>query len=192
MDALTVAINREHSEPFRIVLVLPARAYSGKYDNDRHVTQLRELDNGRGIVSVYCPYASGPTAGMQPFTYRPIYVHAKVAIVDDEWLTVGSANMNNRGLITDSELNAVVRDATLARNLRVRLWAEHLGLSREAVAAADPVALVDQEWTARAKENAEIIQQGDRPLLCDVHRYEIGHMPGSRLLEEIEVLTLER
>ncbi|HEY4034142.1 MAG TPA: phospholipase D family protein [Ktedonobacteraceae bacterium] len=30
--------------------------------------------------------------------YRPIYVHAKVAIVDDLWTTVGSANLNNRGM----------------------------------------------------------------------------------------------
>lgn len=191
MDALIAVINQERSEPFRIVIVLPARAYSGKYDNDRHVSMLREADSGRGIVSVYCPYASGPAAGLQPFTYRPIYVHAKVAIIDDEWLMVGSANLNSRGFITDSEMNAVVRDATLARQLRVQLWAEHLGLSYEDVDAADPVALVDREWTARAAENAAIIQQADRPLLCDIHRYEIGHMPGSRLLEELEVLTLE-
>jgi len=42
-----------------------------------------------------------PNAGVNAFSYRPTYVHAKVGIVDDEWLTVGSANLNNRGLITD-------------------------------------------------------------------------------------------
>jgi phosphatidylserine/phosphatidylglycerophosphate/cardiolipin synthase-like enzyme len=190
MDALVAAM-RSAPADFRIVLVLPAQAYSGKYDNDRHVERLREVDAGRGIVSVYCPYAYGPTAGVRPFTYRPIYVHAKVAIVDDEWLTVGSANLNNRGLITDSEIAAIVHAPDLAREMRLSLWAEHLNLPREEVAAADPVALIDHEWTRRAEENAEIVQRADRPLRCALHRYEIGRMPGAWFLEEAEALTFE-
>jgi phosphatidylserine/phosphatidylglycerophosphate/cardiolipin synthase-like enzyme len=191
MDALIGALNKERDEPFRIVILLPARAYSGKWDNDQHVARLREADRGRGIVSVYCPYASGPSAGVAPFSYRPIYVHAKVAIVDDEWLTVGSANLNARGLVTDGEMNAVVCDAQLARNLRVDLWAEHLRLPREQVAQADPVTLADRVWVERAAETAEIVKRADRPLTCQVHRYEIGRMPGSWFLEEVEALTLE-
>jgi phosphatidylserine/phosphatidylglycerophosphate/cardiolipin synthase-like enzyme len=191
IDALLGAMNREHDGPFRIVIVLPARAYSGKWDNDQHVTRLCDADKGRGIVSVYCPYASGPSAGVRAFTYRPIYVHAKVAIVDDEWLTVGSANLNSRGLVTDGEMNAVVRDGGLARDLRIDLWAEHLGLPREEVAQTDPIELADRVWVERAARTAEIVKNGDRPLECQVHRYEVGRMPGSWLLEEVEVLTLE-
>src|SRR5436309_489441 len=63
--------------------------------------------------------------------YRPIYVHAKVAIVDDLWSTVGSANLNNRGLRDDTEMNVATLDAELARGLRMMLWAEHLGLMSE-------------------------------------------------------------
>ncbi len=114
MDALLDVLDKPRDEPFRIVIILPAHAYSGKWDNDQHVAKLRNADKGRGMVSVYCPYASGPSAGVQPFTYRPIYVHAKVGIVDDEWVTVGSANLNSRGLITDSEINAVIHDPDLA------------------------------------------------------------------------------
>jgi len=191
MDALIGAMNRARGERFRIVIVLPARAYSGKWDNDQHVAQLREADNGRGIVSVYCPYASGPTAGATPFTYRPTYVHAKVAVVDDEWFTVGSANLNGRGLITDSEINAVARAPAIARDLRIDLWAEHLALPRARVAAADPLDLVDEVWPARAAETADIIKKADRPLSCAVHRYEVGRMPGSWLLQEAEALTFE-
>jgi phosphatidylserine/phosphatidylglycerophosphate/cardiolipin synthase-like enzyme len=191
VDALIAAMNTQHAEPFRIVIVLPARAYDGKWDNDQHVARLREVDAGRGMVSVYCPYTSGPTIGVHAFAYRPIYVHAKVAIIDDEWLTVGSANLNNRGLITDSEINAVVRDPELARNLRIALWAEHLALPREQVAQADPIDLVDHQWAGRAAENAQIIRRADRPLVCAAHRYETGHMPGARLLEEAEALTFE-
>ena len=63
--------------------------------------------------------------------YRPIYVHAKVAIVDDLWTTVGSANLNNRGMRDDTEMNVTTLDAELAQGLRLMLWAEHLGLVSE-------------------------------------------------------------
>lgn len=192
MDALIAAMNRRRDGPFRIAIVLPARAYDGKWDNDRHVARLREVDGGRGIVSVYSPYTSGPGSGAAAFIYRPIYVHAKVAIVDDAWLTVGSANLNNRGLATDSEINAVVRDAGLARGLREQLWAEHLGCSREEVASADPHELLDHLWPARAEENAAIMRRADRPLPSAVLRYEVGRMPGAWLLEEAQALTVER
>jgi phosphatidylserine/phosphatidylglycerophosphate/cardiolipin synthase-like enzyme len=191
MAALIAAMNRPRSAPFRIVIVLPARAYDGKRDNDRHVERLRAEDRGRGMVSAYCPYASGPNLGTHAFTYRPTYVHAKVAIIDDEWLMVGSANLNNRGLVTDSEVVAAIRDADLARNLCIDLWAEHLALPREQIVAADPTALVDLQWPERAEENAAIIQRADRPLLCAIHRYEPGRMPGSWFLEEAEVITVE-
>ena len=191
MEALIASMNRPGAEHLRIVLVLPAHADRGKWDNDRHVSTLRDADNGRGIVSVYSLYTSGPRAGKRPFTYRPTYVHAKVAIIDDEWCTVGSANLNDRGLVTDSEINAVVRDGDMARNLRIDLWAEHLALPREQVAQADAHALADHAWVDRAAENARIIQQSTGPLVCGVHRYEVGHMPGSWLLEEVEVLTFE-
>ena len=49
-----------------------------------------------------------------------------VAIIDDLWSTVGSANLNNRGMRDDTEMNVATLDAELARGLRVLLWAEHL------------------------------------------------------------------
>ena len=58
----------------------------------------------------------------------PLYVHAKVGIVDDRWLTIGSANLNAHSLLNDTEMNVVTDDAELARATRERLWAEHLEL----------------------------------------------------------------
>src|SRR5260370_7770972 len=63
--------------------------------------------------------------------YRPIYAHAKVAIVNDLWSTVGSANLNNRGMRDDAEMNVATLDTGLAHGLRLMLWAEHLGLMGE-------------------------------------------------------------
>ena len=45
----------------------------------------------------------------------PVYVHAKVAVIDDIWACVGSANLNRRSWSHDSELSAAVLDATRRR-----------------------------------------------------------------------------
>jgi cardiolipin synthase len=58
---------------------------------------------------------------------RDIYVHAKVAVVDDEWATIGSANAMFRSFREDTEMNATVWDAAVAKDLRHQLMAEHLG-----------------------------------------------------------------
>jgi phosphatidylserine/phosphatidylglycerophosphate/cardiolipin synthase-like enzyme len=59
----------------------------------------------------------------------PIYVHAKVCVVDDTWMTVGSDNLNLRSWTHDSEICCAVMDTEggLARDTRVRLAREHLG-----------------------------------------------------------------
>ncbi len=44
------------------------------------------------------------------------------------WLTVGSANLNEHSLFNDTEMNVVTHDPPLARETRLRLWAEHLEL----------------------------------------------------------------
>ena len=50
------------------------------------------------------------------------------AIVDDRWLTIGSANLNEHSLFNDTEMNVVIHDPALARETRLRLWSEHLEL----------------------------------------------------------------
>lgn len=72
----------------------------------------------------------------------PIYVHAKVMIVDDGLLRVGSSNLNNRSMGLDSECDialeaggAADREA-LIRAVRADLLGEHLGLTARRVEAA--------------------------------------------------------
>jgi phosphatidylserine/phosphatidylglycerophosphate/cardiolipin synthase-like enzyme len=78
-----------------------------------------------------------------------IYVHAKVMIVDDAFLFLGSSNINRRGLYHDGEMNSFTipqhlkgDPANPARILRARLMAEHAGISAEMGQAlfADPMA----------------------------------------------------
>ena len=60
----------------------------------------------------------------------PVYVHAKVCVVDDTWLSCGSDNINRRSWTHDSELTVGVMDldGDLPRDVRTALWSEHLGL----------------------------------------------------------------
>lgn len=66
---------------------------------------------------------------------RPIYVHCKMMVADDLWMTIGSSNINRRSMTYDSELNAASIDGRIrrgahrtARAMRVQLMAHHLGL----------------------------------------------------------------
>ena len=80
-----------------------------------------------------------------------MYVHAKIGIVDDAWMTVGSANLNEHSLFNDTEVNVVVRDEAFVRAARLRLWEEHL----EQAADGDPCRVVDELWRPRAHESAQ-------------------------------------
>lgn len=92
----------------------------------------------------------------------PVYVHAKVCVIDDVWACVGSDNFNRRSWTHDSELSCAVLDDTrdqreprdpagrgdgarvFARNLRLRLLAEHLDLApHDDVDLIDPAAAVE-------------------------------------------------
>ena len=71
-----------------------------------------------------------------------VNVHSKLLIVDDELVTIGSANLNNRSMGLDTECNLAIEAAgddrirEAVRGLRQRLLAEHLGASVAAVAGA--------------------------------------------------------
>ena len=69
--------------------------------------------------------------GIENHAGTPVYVHAKVCVVDDTWATIGSDNFNRRSWTHDSELSAVVVDerGEYARRLRLTLAAEHLDRS---------------------------------------------------------------
>lgn len=95
------------------------------------IRTLGHLDNGNRF-GLYVPF-TGET---------PIYVHAKIMIIDDSILRIGSANMNNRSMGLDSECDIFVdcdrpgNDHCRAEVARLRhsLLAEHCGLEIDEVA----------------------------------------------------------
>jgi cardiolipin synthase len=61
--------------------------------------------------------------GVRIFEYTPAFLHAKVAVVDGLWATVGSSNIDPLSLLLNLEANVVVRDAGFARALSERFEA---------------------------------------------------------------------
>ncbi len=61
--------------------------------------------------------------GVRIFEYHRSFLHAKVAVIDNRWATVGSSNIDPFSLLLAREANVVVRDAGFATELRGRLAA---------------------------------------------------------------------
>jgi phosphatidylserine/phosphatidylglycerophosphate/cardiolipin synthase-like enzyme len=104
-----------------------------------HITQ---RNPHAGKLHVYTR-ALVPAESCRRDSGRHLYVHAKMAVIDDELMLIGSANINNRGWETDSELVVAAFEDTpagqssTARKLRMALWSHHLG--QPASRLADPV-----------------------------------------------------
>jgi phosphatidylserine/phosphatidylglycerophosphate/cardiolipin synthase-like enzyme len=116
----------------------------------------------------------------------PVYVHAKVCVVDDLWASVGSDNFNRRSWTHDSELSSAVLDTTrdpreprdpagtgdgartFARDLRLALAREHLDLAADG--SEDDLALDPARFVDALNERAAALdawhaggRQGPRP-----------------------------
>ena len=68
--------------------------------------------------------------------------HGKVAIIDGEWATVGSSNLDPLSLALNLEANVFVRDRAFAASLRASLDALRQRQCRE----VDPEAIVHRRW----------------------------------------------
>jgi phosphatidylserine/phosphatidylglycerophosphate/cardiolipin synthase-like enzyme len=139
-EALAAALR--HSPRLHMLIVVPRYP-----DRDGRISgraarsaQWRAIDHlrraGGSRVAVY---------DLENEAGTPIYVHAKAVVVDDVWAMVGSANLNRRSWTHDSEIACAVLDErpddreptdpgglgdrarVFARELRLRLWREHLG-----------------------------------------------------------------
>jgi phosphatidylserine/phosphatidylglycerophosphate/cardiolipin synthase-like enzyme len=142
------------SDDFRVVALLPARANDGADVSRGQIAALIHADDEAGRFLACTVYAR--TGKLRDV----VYVHAKIAIVDDRWFTIGSANLNAHSLFNDTEMNLVSLDPALARETRLRLWAEHLEATPDEV-AGDPATLVDERWRPIAEEQLHRLENGE-------------------------------
>jgi phosphatidylserine/phosphatidylglycerophosphate/cardiolipin synthase-like enzyme len=149
---------RRHPE-LRVVVVIPlvpdiaglnrVPQYLGR---ERAILRLTRAAPGR--VAAY---------GIENHAGTPVYVHAKVCVIDDAWASTGSDNFNRRSWTHDSELSAVVLDQGYARDLRLTLAAEHLdrlpeveerGLHEVMADCVDPAEMYDAYAACAARLQA--------------------------------------
>jgi len=150
VSIIAAKLRKPPTDDFRVVVVLPAHPNNGTDDTRGQLGVLVDAAERGGDSRRFSSctlYQPGPNG-------KPVYVHAKVGIVDDCWLTAGSANLNEHSLFNDTEVNVVVRDEELAREARLRLWSEHLERPVDEI-DGDPVRVVDQLWRPLAEQNAE-------------------------------------
>ncbi|HXD64361.1 MAG TPA: phospholipase D-like domain-containing protein [Solirubrobacteraceae bacterium] len=158
---------------FRVVVLLPAKANNGAEDTKGQVGRLIDADDDAGDQTKR--FLAVTIRALSPTHDRadPVYVHAKVAAVDDRWLIVGSANLNAHSLFNDTEMCVATDDAALARDTRIRLWAEHLEMDEATVRDTPATVLVDDRWHPIADEQLE----RDRANLPATHR--LLELPGA-------------
>jgi len=85
-------------------------------------------------------------AGVEIYEYHASFLHAKVAVVDGVWATVGSSNLDPLSLLLAREANVVVRDATLAQTLQASV----VDAMDTGSVKVDPQAYVQRGWWQRA------------------------------------------
>ncbi len=90
-------------------------------------------------------YGALLAAGVEIHEYSAGFLHAKVAVIDGHWATVGSSNLDPLSLLLAREANVVVDDAAFAQDLRMRLEnAIAVGSSQ-----VDPAAYANRPWRQR-------------------------------------------
>jgi phosphatidylserine/phosphatidylglycerophosphate/cardiolipin synthase-like enzyme len=178
-------LRRPPSDEFRVVIVLPSRPNDGSDDTRGQLGVLVEADGGGDRLLACALYARGGWGDEHPSS---VYVHSKVGIVDDRWLTIGSANLNEHSLFNDTEVNVVCADPELARTTRERLWAEHLG---EGVSVSgDPRVLVDEVWKPVSHEQLRRRQAGE-PLTAPLVRLPGVSKHSDRLRGPLQALVVD-
>ncbi|WP_415036884.1 cardiolipin synthase ClsB [Azonexus sp.] len=90
-------------------------------------------------------YGAALKAGIHIFEYEKSFMHAKVAVIDMDWATVGSSNIDPFSLLLAKEANIVVRDAAFAGALRAHLMAA-IAAGARAMCAQD---MARQVWPKR-------------------------------------------
>jgi cardiolipin synthase len=142
------AINNARSE------IIIANAY---FLPGRHFRQALNKAARRGVIVIlllqgkveyslqhyatHALYGNLLDAGIRIYEYKKSYLHAKVAVIDNHWATVGSSNIDPFSLLLAREANVVIDDKAFASELRSSL---------EQAIMKDSVSVVRKNWLAQS------------------------------------------
>lgn len=101
------------------------------YESDRPLTQL----------VARAAYASLMDSGIKIFEFEPRFLHAKIIVIDDDWSTIGSSNLDYRSFFLNDEINLVSSRPDLALQL-----GENLAADMERSIQITPQDIARQGW----------------------------------------------
>lgn len=123
-----------------------------KGENTFHPQSLKELQDTIGLkVSIARLRTSGMVGNQM--AYREIYIHSKLMIIDDVFVTLGSANMNQRSMSVDSEINFGATGQDWASKLRERVFSLLSAGATPGSGDRDTVPAVFDDWEKRMHDN---------------------------------------
>ncbi|WP_295992694.1 phospholipase D-like domain-containing protein [Rugamonas sp.] len=108
--------------------------------------------------------------------YEEIYIHAKVAIVDDAAFTIGSANLNLRSMALDSELNVLSQAKDVAYQLRCDLFSQCTGNAGPAL--FEDMGKTFSDWRILASKNVTNMKNGTQ-LQGQLLPFHVDRQPGA-------------
>ncbi len=157
-SALCARLRDDRKPALDVVLVLNAHAETFKEEVAVGLAQARVIKELRQAASASSHrlgiYYTIPQTEVTAEPVRATYIHSKLLIVDDRFLSVGSANWTNRSTHIDTELNVTFEAASDDDPLRASisstrhgLLSEHLGVS-EVDEASGIVAALDERARA--------------------------------------------
>ena len=101
-DKLVELLSKRAKEGVEVKIIFP-----GKY-TDQRATKIIAGQSFERLLE----------AGVELFYYQKTMMHAKVIMIDDELSCIGSANFNHRSMLKDDEINLVILDGEISKNLR--------------------------------------------------------------------------
>jgi phosphatidylserine/phosphatidylglycerophosphate/cardiolipin synthase-like enzyme len=172
----------EADGPEIVILVTPAspglveRFVMGG-NRDRLIRRLKRADRF-GRLRIFYPVVPSAEGAC------PVQLHAKLLVVDDCFLRVGSSNLNNRSIGLDTECDLAIEAADPATcaaiaALRARLLAEHLGADPRAVRAA----IAEEGSLIRAIDRLNTGPRGLRAFPAMTTPGPTRPIPGTRFLD---------
>lgn len=156
-------------------LIFGKIAHESINDINNNLSALREAGEGERVKN-YSLVSQDPRANEKR---KQIYVHSKIMIVDDKWITIGSANTDRDGFEASTEFDLGITSPILAQKLRVKLWTEHMG-EEHLQASPSSLDLNDfdegfQAWEKAANENGERVK-GTQAIKGHIYYYNFQEM----------------
>jgi len=126
-DVLITKIRQMAGKEFRLILILSELKMSKSFTRNMAGHQLRllsqlqaaALDSGIKLI-MGAPYVRAEKSAVDQRPLRPVYVHSKILIIDDRYLSIGSANLAARAMRVDTELGVTLEATTAAEKSHIR------------------------------------------------------------------------